>query len=313
MSAAVDETKAADMMMCCASCGKAAVDNIKLKKCACNLVKYCSVDCQKNHRPQHKRACKKRMAEIRDELLFTQPEGDPLGDCPICFLPMPFDVTKRKIQPCCSKIICNGCVYANSLREEEGNLEPKCPFCRHKVPKTDEEIDKMTAKRIESNDPDELCEMGLQHSGKGEYAEAFKYWAKAAELKNVEAHYFLGLLYAEGHGVERDLKKKIYHLEIAAIGGHSDARYNLACVEGKKGRHDRAVKHWVIAAKLGNDTAMKSLRSGFQRGLVGKGDYETALRGHQAAVDATKSPQRDLADRMITICHTASEVEALRT
>ena len=33
----------------CANCGKAAVDNIKLKKCACNLVKYCSVVCQKNH------------------------------------------------------------------------------------------------------------------------------------------------------------------------------------------------------------------------------------------------------------------------
>ena len=60
----------------CASCGIAAGDNIKLKICtACKLVKYCSVDCQKNHRPQHKKACKKRAAEIRDDDLFTQPEG----------------------------------------------------------------------------------------------------------------------------------------------------------------------------------------------------------------------------------------------
>ena len=57
----------------CANCGKAAVDNIILKICtACKLVKYCSVDCQKNHRPQHKRACKKKMAELRDRDLFTQ-------------------------------------------------------------------------------------------------------------------------------------------------------------------------------------------------------------------------------------------------
>ncbi len=55
----------------CANCGKAAVDDIKLKICtACKLVKYCSVDCQKNHRPKHKKACKKRVAEIRDDKLF---------------------------------------------------------------------------------------------------------------------------------------------------------------------------------------------------------------------------------------------------
>ena len=49
----------------CASCGKAEIDDIKLKKCtACKLVKYCSVECQKNHRKQHKKACKKRAAEL---------------------------------------------------------------------------------------------------------------------------------------------------------------------------------------------------------------------------------------------------------
>jgi hypothetical protein len=47
------ETATADTMMRCASCGKAEVDEVKLKKCACDLVKYCSVVCQKNHRPQH--------------------------------------------------------------------------------------------------------------------------------------------------------------------------------------------------------------------------------------------------------------------
>eukprot|EP00984_Skeletonema_dohrnii_P010457 scaffold4065_cov161-Skeletonema_dohrnii-CCMP3373.AAC.2 len=68
-----------DMMMCCASCGTAANDDIKLKKCtACHLVRYCSVKCQKEHRPQHKKECKKRAAELHDELLFKfkQPESN---------------------------------------------------------------------------------------------------------------------------------------------------------------------------------------------------------------------------------------------
>jgi hypothetical protein len=52
---------AADDMMCCASCGIAAIDDAKLKKCndGCDLVKYCSDGCQEKHREQHESACKK--------------------------------------------------------------------------------------------------------------------------------------------------------------------------------------------------------------------------------------------------------------
>ena len=59
-----EDGEAADV---CASCGIAEIDEIKLNTCtACQLVRYCSVECQKKHKPQHKRACKKRMAELRD-------------------------------------------------------------------------------------------------------------------------------------------------------------------------------------------------------------------------------------------------------
>ena len=62
--------------MCCASCGIAEVDEIKLKECDdCDLVQYCSDNCQKNHLPQHKKECKKRAAELRDELFFQPPES----------------------------------------------------------------------------------------------------------------------------------------------------------------------------------------------------------------------------------------------
>ena len=75
----------------CASCGIAAVDDVQLKKCACNLLRYCGVDCQRDHRPLHKKLCKKRLAELRDKALFTQPDGSHLGECPICFLPLSID------------------------------------------------------------------------------------------------------------------------------------------------------------------------------------------------------------------------------
>ena len=77
------EDEAADTVMHCASCGIAAVDNVKLKNCACGLVKYCSVACQKNHRSKHKKMCRKRLAELRDKDLFEQPRATHYGECPI--------------------------------------------------------------------------------------------------------------------------------------------------------------------------------------------------------------------------------------
>src|SRR6056300_764178 len=114
----------------CASCGVAGVDNVKLKKCACNLVKYCSVDCQKNHRPQHKKACKKRLVELRDDKLFKLPDESHLGECPICCLPLPLDTRKSRSYDCCTQSVCLGCLSANIEREMEEGLESRCPYCR---------------------------------------------------------------------------------------------------------------------------------------------------------------------------------------
>jgi len=49
----------------CANCGKGEEESDNLKTCtACKLVKYCNRDCQIAHRSQHKKACKKRAAEL---------------------------------------------------------------------------------------------------------------------------------------------------------------------------------------------------------------------------------------------------------
>ncbi len=138
-----DDEKSSDFMMCCASCGKAEIDDIKLKDCDdCDLVKYCSDECQKIHREQHVEACKKRKAELRDKQLFTMPDGSHLGECPICYLPLPIDPSKSGFNTCCSKIICQGCAYANTKREIKAGLQQRCVFCREPLAKTDEEVNK---------------------------------------------------------------------------------------------------------------------------------------------------------------------------
>jgi len=205
--------------------------------------------------------------------------------------------------PCYSKTICNGCDRANQIREFEGKLLRKCLFCRHPLPASEEEWDRnfqeaarIQMKRIEVNDPVAMRRMGFERQEKEDYDGAFEYFTKATALGDVGAHFHLSTMYSEGKGVGKDKKKEVYHLEEAAIAGHTSARHNLGCLEAGNGRADRAVKHWIIAAKLGYDGSLEILKDAFGKGLVSKEDFAAALRAHQAAVDATKSPQREAAE-----------------
>ena len=103
----------------CANCGKGPSEAARLKNCtACRLVKYCSVDCQMAHRKQHKGACKKCAAELKDERLYTQGLERPEEDfCPI-----------SGFRECCMKKICFGCHMA---AQKSGMND--CPFCRTSI------------------------------------------------------------------------------------------------------------------------------------------------------------------------------------
>jgi hypothetical protein len=280
----------------CASCGTTAIDNIKLKKCACNLVKYCSVDCQKNHRPQHKKECKKKLAGLHDKQLFTQPDISYQGECPICCLPLSIDPKKSTLMECCCKIICNGCEFANTKREREQELEHRCAFCREPDATSQEEYNKRVMNRIKKNDPAAMTQTGKKRYLGGDCEEALEYFMKAAELGDAAAHACLGNFYFEGNGVEKDMKKAVYHWEQAAIGGHPFSRYNLADHELRNGRLGRAVKHLIINANLGHDKSLQWIKDLFVEGIASKEEYASALRGYQAAVDATKSAEREKAE-----------------
>ena len=283
--------------LCCASCGIAGIDDIKLKDCdGCDLVKYCCDECRED-RPQHKEECKKRAAELWDEILFRQPESSSYGDCPICCLPIPIDPKKSAMMTCCSKVICKGCTFANFKREAEGRLEHKCLFCRKALLTTKEENNEQLMKRIEANDPVAMRHMGTVIYYEGDTNAAFDYFTMAAALGDAEAHYQLSCLYGRGEGVEKDSGKKLHHLKEAAIGGQPNARHNLGCEEGNNGRMDRAAKHFIIAAKLGHDDSLGNVKDLYKDGLVSKDDFAAALRGHHAAIVATKSPQREEAEK----------------
>ena len=181
----------------------------------------------------------------------------------------------------------------------EMRLGNSCPFCREPAPSNDEEGDKRRMKRVEANNPVALCHEGVEQYRKGDNTKAFEYYQKAAELGDVEAHYKLAILYKRGLlGAEKDIRKEIHHLEEAAIGGHPSARFLLGREELLNNLNaERAVKHWIISASQGQNQSIKALMDAFKGGFISKEVLETTIRAHQAALDATKSPQREAVEK----------------
>ncbi len=122
---------------------------------------------------------------------------------------------------------------------------------------TDEENVQNYLKRAKANDPIALCQMGKKCHKRNDDPDALKYFTEAAALGDADSHYNLSIAYQLGEGVEKDPEKELHHLEEAAIGGHPSARYNLGCIEDENGRMNRAIKHFIIAARLGDDGALE--------------------------------------------------------
>ncbi|KAL7453620.1 hypothetical protein ACHAWC_005265, partial [Mediolabrus comicus] len=118
---------------------------------------------------------------VKDKELFKQPHKSHLGECPICFLPMPIDENKSSCFNCCCKSICNGCVYADY--KSSGNIN--CPFCREPGVNGDEENDKILMKRVKANDPVALNYMGRKRIDEGDIDKGVEYLKKAVELGDI--------------------------------------------------------------------------------------------------------------------------------
>ena len=282
-----------DIISLCANCGKGEESAGDLKACtACKMVKYCNRDCQIAHRPQHKKECKKRAAELHDEKLFKHPP--PKGDCPICMLRLPSLHTGYKYKTCCGKLICSGCIQAVAIRDKK---EQKCPFCRTPAP-TPKEIIEQMKKRAEIGDAEAIrnlgdCYFDRRYGLPQDHAKALELWHRAAKLGNTASYYSIGNAYYFGRVVERDEKKAKHYWELAAMGGHVLSRYNLGVHEGHAGNKDRVIKHHMIAAGCGHTESLENIKQMFMNGESTKDDYATALRAYQANLVEIKSPQRD--------------------
>ena len=219
----------------------------------------------------------------------TRSEED---DCPICQLPLPLDDEQSCTRTCCSKRVCKGCVLAAVKR---GMWD--CPFCRTPAPKKGQGLARIQ-KRVDAADPMAFFFLGSKY-GHGllglekDVAKAVELYERAAELGVKEAHFSLGVFYAEGSDEEKDMDKAFRHYDAAAMSGHVPARYNLGCKEYSAGHCDIALQHYMLSAKLGHEKSLNMVKQMFINGLANKADYAAALCGYQSAIEEMSSPDRD--------------------
>ncbi|EJK70782.1 hypothetical protein THAOC_07831 [Thalassiosira oceanica] len=289
----------------CANCGKVSGNAVKLKNCmACRLVKYCSVDCQKAHRKQHKKACKRRVAELKDEQLYSQGhERSEDAFCPLCTLPIALPMNENSgFNECCTKRVCYGCVLA----AQKSGMFDTCPFCRAKMARDDASALDMARVRAEKKDPAAIEFLGSKYyygtyGVKKNVPRAIELLTEAAELGSIDAHAKLGQAYLYGMGVAPDNAKGVHHFELAAMKGSVESRHNLGCYEAQKGNYERAVRHWLISAKMGNNASLDNVKDMLKGGVATKEQYAEALKGYQDSVEETKSPGRDEAKQVFRV------------
>jgi tetratricopeptide (TPR) repeat protein len=282
----------------CANCGKAENDDAPLKTCnACKLVKYCGRECQIAHRSSHRKACKKRAAELYEEALFKQPPKE--DDCPICFQLLPNRALGKTFMSCCGKTICHGCRHTHEL---QSSGHPSCPFCRLRVASSTKECIAMMEKRVDANDAEAILQLGKiylngdEDSGIREDADkAVNLFHRAAELGSAEAYHSLSAMYVRGLGVKKDDTKAIQYCEKAAMAGNVNARFNLGNMDADAGNFDQAVKHWLIAASCGHIKAVNEIKKAMCDGNATRDHYAQALRGYQQWVNEVVSDERDRA------------------
>ena len=304
---------------CCDECDKEEGGDVSLKACkSCMLVKYCNANCQRNHWPKHKKVCKLRSAELRDEALFKDPP--PKEDCAICFIPMPFkliycvslppaniylvpiydlaianeelaDQAMELYYSCCGKSVCKGCAHSFA---QSGNND-NCPFCNSdRADKTAEEVVADMMKRAEANDAASIFLLANSyHNGivglQQDHVKAMELYIRAAELGCSKAHSHLGTIYDEGGC----LKKAKFHFEAAAMAGDEGARINLGTMEAQSGNMERAVKHWMISASAGQCGAMNNLLIAFNIGHVSRDAIDSTLTAYTNSCVEMRSESRD--------------------
>ena len=176
-------------------------------------------------------------------------------------------------------------IGASSLSDEE-----KVQEIKNKFPKAFEKIS-----------AEDAFKKGFEFFNQENYAEAARWYRKAAEQGNVAAQYYLGVCYASGQGVPQDYAEAVKWYRKAAEQGYAKAQYNLGvCYDNGQGvpqDYAEAVKWYRKAAEQGLALAQYNLGICYDNGQGVPQDYAEATKWYRkAAEQGVAAAQYNLGD-----------------
>ena len=135
----------------------------------------------------------------------------------------------------------------------------------------------------------EALALGNRYFNEKNYAEAVKYYRKAAELGNADAQTTLGWMYDQAKGVRRNYAEAAKWYRKAAEQGYAYAQNELGVLyyngQGVKRNYGEALKWFRKAADQGNEASYGWLGILYYEGQGVKKDYSEALKWFRKAAE----------------------------
>jgi len=148
---------------------------------------------------------------------------------------------------------------------------------------------------------------GFDAYSEGNYATALAEWQPLAEQGDAKGQFGLGLLYANGWGVDLDDDQALKWYGLAAEQDHGEAAYNLGvmCANGwgVPQSDEEAFRWYSMAAENGFTTAQTSLGKMYAIGFGAPKDSVKALMWYSVAAmldDINAEFERDEITRMMS-------------
>ena len=150
-------------------------------------------------------------------------------------------------------------------------------------------LEKQTPRISDVDKGKKFYQKGKEFFTNEQYAEALKWYKKAADLENPEAQYDIGELYWNGKGVKQDYAEAVKWYKKAAELGNATAQNDIGwCYQkgyGVKQDYAEALKWYRKAAEKGNITAPNNIGWLYQNGYGVKQDYAEAVKWYKKAAE----------------------------
>ena len=129
-------------------------------------------------------------------------------------------------------------------------------------------------------------DIGLDFYKKRNYDKAMNNFQIASNNNDNKAMLAIGIMYANGDGVKRDIKQAIKWYNKAAENGNSYAYSKLGNFYASKKDYKKAFKWFLKAAKIGDNKAAYNLGYFYTGGLGIARDLKKALHWYEVAAKA---------------------------